>query len=78
MKVVAMNLNEIMEDPKTFTEAFMVYKKMFDNDIDKTDPCKLSEDDKNKLFMFVSGYKIGLAVGREKKGENRYATAIVI
>ena len=78
MKVVAMNLNEIMEDPKTFTEAFMTYKKIFDNDIDKTDPCKVSEEDKNKLFMFVSGYKIGLAVGREKKGENRHATAIVI
>lgn len=78
MKVVAMDLNEIMEDPKTFTEAFMIYKKMFNNDIDKTDPCELSEENKNELFMFVLGYKIGLAVGREKKGENRHATAIVI
>lgn len=52
--------------------------KMNLNDIDKTDPYKLSEEDKNKLFMFVSGYKIGLAVGREKKGADRNATAIVI
>ena len=78
MKVVAIDINKIMEDPKTFKEAFMTYKKIFDNNIDKTDPCKLSEEDKNKLFMFVSGYKIGLAVGREKKGADRNATAIVI
>lgn len=78
MKVVAIDLNGIMEDPNTFTEAFMTYKKIFDNNIDKTDPCKLSEEDRNKLFMFVSGYKIGLAVGREKKGADKNATAIVI
>ena len=78
MKVVAIDIDKIMEDPKTFTEAFIVYKKMFDNDIDKTDPCKLSEEDRYKLFMFVSGYKIGLAVGRDKKGADRNATTIVI
>ena len=73
-KVVGMDVDKIMGDSSTFHEAFVLYRKLFRDDL-PDDPSKITKEQTENMCRFVTGYKLGRAVGRSI-GEEHDATAI--